>query len=164
LGAAYASHERSQTAQAQKVEITRRLDTEISNRIAEALAGSRDDVARIEQGASYSPQAIYSNTVGYLDNFFISDPSNPRDFSIYPEYRSRSFRSLIFELSTVVDSSELPDLREALGGYEQLAHLGSIGKTGGKNATGKNESITAEKNSVDLLMNRVRKPRWLPRM
>ncbi len=165
LGAAFASHRTRQIAQARRVEIKRRLDTEISNRIAEALTGSRTNAGRIEQGQPYSPRDIYTDTVGYLDNFFITNPSNPRDFSIYPDYRNRGFRSLIFELSTVVDSSELPDLREALEGYEQLADLADLGdKAGGGNATGKNESLKAATRSMELLASRVMKDRWRSRM
>jgi len=160
LGAAYARHQTSRIEQARRIEISRRLDTEISNRIDEALIGSRINGARIEKGESYSPRAVYIDAIGYLDNFFINNPSNPRDFSIYPDYRSRNLRSLIFELSTIVDSSEVPDLREALGCYEQLSELTDIGE----NAAVKNESLKAVALAMELLKNRVRKPRWQPKM
>lgn len=77
LGSAYARYQTGQLEQARKVEIKRRLDTEISNRIVEAVTGSRIDVTRIEQGGVFAPQDIYNEAVGYLDNFFINDRSNP---------------------------------------------------------------------------------------
>jgi hypothetical protein len=138
------------------------LDTEISNRIAAALAGSRVDATRIERGQSFTPQGIYDTAVRYLDNFFITDSLNPRDFSIFPEYRIRGFRSLVFELSTVVAPAELPELRDALRGYEQLADLGSIETAGEK--VEKKKSLEAATNATKMLKNRVLKPRWVSRM
>lgn len=89
----------------------------------------------------------------------------PRDFSIYPDYRNRGFRSLVLELSTVVDSSELSDLREALDGYEQLAALADVGdKAGGGNVKDKDESLKAATRSMELLKSRVTKNRWLSKM
>jgi hypothetical protein len=164
LTTAFAYYQSSRGEQIRKAEIARRLDTEISSRILSALAGLRSNKVRIEQGTSYAPELIYSNAASYLDNFFITDPSNPRDFSIYPEYQKRTFRSLIFELRSVVDSSVRPELTDALAGYEQLLDLGSIGNRKGGKTTGKHESLEAVKNAVDLLDRRLTKPRWRTRM
>ncbi|HEV2175784.1 MAG TPA: hypothetical protein VGW33_01050 [Terriglobia bacterium] len=109
-----------------KIEIERRLDVEISNRMSSALARLRVDQQDIGQGRLYAPAAVYGDVASYLDNSFLNDPKDPQDFSIYPEYQKRSFRSLVFELSTIVDPSSLPELREAVVGYIRFKDLASV--------------------------------------
>jgi hypothetical protein len=161
---AFTYYQSSRGEQIRKAELEGRLDTEISNRISLALAGLRTDQKSIEHGKSYPANLIYRNTQSYLDNFFITDPSNRRDFSIYPEYRQRTFRSLIFELRTVVDSSMRPELTDVLAGYEQLLDLGSLEDTKGGKTTRHQESLKAVKNAVHLLDRQLTKPRWRSRM
>ena len=156
LTGAFTNYQNRHGEQIRKAEIERRLDTEISNRISQALAGLRVDRLRIEQGASYSPRSIYINVVSYLNNSFINN-AFPQDFSVYTEYQRRNFRSLVFELSTLVDSSARPELVEALAGYEKFADLGSIGKDYNY---GKRESLKAVMDSVELLNRQFVKPRW----
>ena len=161
LTTAFTYYQSSRGEQIRKAEIERRLDTEISNRISSALEGLRIDKVRIEKGEWYLPESIYSHAVSYLDNFFMMNSSNPRDFSIFPEFQKRTFRSLIFELRSVVDSFKQPELTDALAGYVQLLNLGTIGnRTVGK-TTGKDESLDeAVKNAIDLLDRKLTKPRW----
>jgi hypothetical protein len=164
LTAGFTYYQSRRGEQIRKAEIERRLDNEISSRVSSALAGLRIDSARIEQGESYPPGSIYSNTQSYLDNFFVTDPSNRRDFSVYPEYQKRTFPSLIFELRTVVDSSLRPELTDALANYEQLLDLSSIENSKREKNTDKRESLKAVENAADLVEHRLMKPRWRSRM
>ncbi len=164
LTTAFTYHQSSRAEETRKAEIERRLDTEISNRISLALAGLRADKAKIEHGESYEPESIYMNTQSYLDNFFFTDPTNRRDFSVIPEYQRRTFRSLIFELSSVVDSSMRPELADALANYERLLDLGSMGESKGKMTTNNRVSLEAVDNAIDLVDRRLTKPRWRSRM
>src|SRR5579862_4598115 len=134
LTTAYAHYQSNREEQTRKAELERRLDTEISSRISSALAGLRLDKVRIEQGERYQPEWIYSTAQSYLDNFFITDPSSRRDFSVYPDYRNRTFRSLVLELRAVADSSARQELTTVLAAYEQLLDLGSAESTPGKTA------------------------------
>ena len=164
LTAAFTAHQRSHAEQLQKAEIVRRLDTEISNRIVNALIGSHIEKGQIGKATwAYTPQWIYNDTVSYLDNFFRTNAQNPRDFSIFPEYRDRTFPSLILELSRVVDRSALPELREALAGYEKLA---TVASDCSKEAMTKDKSkvLNAVTDSMEILNREVMKPRWQPRM
>jgi hypothetical protein len=146
-----------------KEEIEQRLDIEISNRMSSALARLRIVQHDIGQGTFSPPADIYGDVVFYLDNFFIYNPSNPQDLSIYPEYQKRNFRSLVFELSTVVKPSALPELREALAGYVRLKDLASLPNSSGKTVGGKRESIQAVDDSMEFLEGQM-KNRWRSRM
>lgn len=153
----FAYYESWRRGQERKVEIERRLDTEISSRIESALYGLRADKVRIDQGEVYAPRWIYSNTQSYLDNFFVADPSNLRDFSIYPEYQKRNFRALIYELRSSVDPSLRPELTDALTSYEQLLSLGS---TENDKAKDKSESLEAVEKAFEFVDSKLRKSRW----
>lgn len=157
LTTGFAYYESWRRGQERKVEIERRLDTEISSRIESALYGLRADKVRIDQGEVYAPRWIYSNTQSYLDNFFVADPSNPRDFSIYPEYQKRNFRALIYELRSSVDPSLRPELTDALTSYEQLLNLGS---TENDKAKDKSESLEAVEKAFEFVDSKLRKSRW----
>jgi hypothetical protein len=120
LTATYTALQASKTEEARKAQLAARLDTEIGNRLSEALVALHNDEIDMTKGASYAPRWIYANVVQYLDNFFIHDLKNPVDFSVYPEYRNRSFRSLILELETNLNADAQRDLRGALNAYGQL--------------------------------------------
>jgi hypothetical protein len=155
-----ASYQSRRNEQIKKAEIVRQLDTEIGNRMYQALAGLHVDEQRIKQHPSFPPTAIYGNVVLYLDNSFINNPSNPRDFSIYPDYRKRSFRSLILELNSLVDPSVRPELKEVLAGYEEFADLASIETKTGADTDQQAEFVAVVAKSHDLLNSRLLKARW----
>ncbi|MGD0309384.1 MAG: hypothetical protein ABSC02_08845 [Acidobacteriota bacterium] len=110
-----------------RTETAKRLDTEIAYRLAMSLAGLRINEVRIGSETS-TARGIYVTAYNYLENFFLSveGPYKGRDFSVFPEYRERTFRALILELRTVVDADDGPDLKTALDAYEELAELGDI--------------------------------------
>jgi hypothetical protein len=111
--------------QLRKAEIERRFDTEISSRISLALRGAHFDQSRIAHGAKYSPESIYITAQSYLDNSFTSSSSSLQDFSVYPEYKGRTFRSLVLDLRSIVKRSRQSALTSALEEYETLLDLGS---------------------------------------
>lgn len=141
--------------QLRKSGIETRLDTEISSRIALAQRGSLLDRDRVARHNEYPPEAIYQNVQCYLDNSFRIGSSNRLDFSIYPEYEKRTFRSLVFELRSVADPSARPELTDALAVYERLLDLGSQTSRKGEIAT----QETVE--SALKLLDQLTKPRWL---
>lgn len=127
---AYTSWAGGRATEASRIETERRLDVELSSRVTLALSGLRADIVRAENGATFPMASYYSNVVSYLDNYFRVDPENPRDFSVYPDLRDRGFRSLAFELSTIVDTLEIRGLRTALETYEAFADSASIHPSG----------------------------------
>jgi hypothetical protein len=129
----------------------------------EALEGQVVIAVNIEKGVFYSPQTVYNCAVSYLDNFFRTDPHNPRDFSIYTEYRDRTFRSLIFELSTIIDSPRLHDLQEALAAYKKLSVLASDYSTEAMTQD-KGKSLDALTNWNKLMKPLLMMPHWLSPM
>jgi hypothetical protein len=126
IATAFARYEARRGEQVQKNETIRRLDTEVAGRLFEARAGLCLDRVLINEGTTFAPASIYSYTLKYLDNSFTSDPKSPQDFSIYPEYKSRTLRSLVFELSTIIDESQVPMMKDLLTDYEKFADMGSI--------------------------------------
>ena len=122
----YARYEAKRSEEVKEVETIRRLDTEIAGRITEARYGLCMDLVYIDDRKNYTPASIYGYTLKYLNNSFANDPNNPQDYSIYPEFKTRTLRSLVFELSTMVDQSQVPMMRQMLIDYEKFADLGSI--------------------------------------
>jgi len=162
LTTAYTYYQNKRGEQAKKEETERRLDNEISGRMSAALARLRVDELGIEKGLFDPPADIYSGDVGYLDNSFISDP-HPQDFSIYPEYQKRTFRSLLFELSTIVAQAALPELREAVALWMRFKDLASIPTGAADAAERKRESTQGVDDSVQRLESQM-KGRWRSRM
>jgi hypothetical protein len=156
LTTALTYYQAKRSEQSRKSEIERRLDTEISSRIDLAQRGARLDKERVAQHNEYPPEAIYQNVQYYLDNSFMTGSSSSLDFSIYPEYEKRTFRSLVFELRSVADPSARSELTDALADYERLLDLGS-------QPSGKGEKATPQTlDSVLKLLDQLTKRRWLP--
>jgi hypothetical protein len=137
-----------------RAEAVRHLDTEISSRI-----GLAQRVVRLQQSSlapGYGPLSagdIYGTAVDYLDNSFATRPADPQDFSIYPEYKSRTFRSLIFELTTVADPSERLGLNNAVVTYEKLRDIET-------QLDGKEKATPQTAESVIRLLDQLTMPRW----
>lgn len=115
-------YKKKQNDQSEKTANARRLNIEMGNRIAEGMVAMHLDQKRIEHGKIFHPGAVYCEALSYLNNRVTAD-HKPLDFSTYPDYRSRSFRSLIFELGAVVDQSDIPELKKAKLSYEHLEDL-----------------------------------------
>ena len=158
---AYSTRE-ARKAESLKLEETRnRLDTEIAFRLAMALDGLRINEARLESSPT-TPRGIHQNAYDYLENAFItfSEPNRGRDFSVFPEYKDRTFRALILELRTVVDAHDEADLRQALHAYEQLSEGGDIGSEDSSPKCCHDAFATVR----DLLQSQLVRPRWRKRV
>jgi hypothetical protein len=149
LTTAVTSYQAKHKEQSRRAEIERRLDTEISSRIGLTLRVLRLEQADIARGEAQPAGTAYGKAESYLDNSF---PKTSWDFSIYPEYKARTFRSLIFELTSVVDPSEHFDPQEAIMAYDGLMDAGSRA-----NST---EEETIQAKSVIELLGHLRKHRW----
>ena len=149
LTTAVTSYQAKRSERLRKAQIERRLDTEISSRIGLTLRTVRLERAKIASGQAQPPGTAYGNAESYLDNSF---PNTSWDFSIYPEYKARTFRSLVSELTSIADPSEQPDLKEAILGYDKLLDLAF-------RANGAEDETTEAKSVIDLL-ERLTKHRW----
>ena len=122
LTAAVTASQKRHSERIRRIDVRRRLNIEISSRISESIAALLLDEKRINEGSVYYLSSIYGVALRYLDNSVTSDKSR-LDFSIYPEYRQRKFRSLIFELTAVGEPGNLPALRDAQNAYAELEKL-----------------------------------------
>jgi hypothetical protein len=151
LTAAVATHQKSRDEQTRNAEQRKRITIEISNRVSEAIEAMDVDRARIAMHQSFHASWIYNEVVSYLDNFFRTDPSNPRDFSTYPEYRARTFRSLISELRTFQDPTALGASKQALDVFGQLIIPSSLGDEADSKAADAGEDTNAVNRCGDIL-------------
>ncbi len=149
LTTAVTSYQAKRSEHQRKAEIERRLDTEISSRIGLALRVVRLEQAKIALGDAPPPGFPDGTALAYLDNSFGSDP---REFSVYPEYKTRTFRSLVFELTSVADPSARYDLKEAILNYDKLLDSASRAKR---------DEEKAQAESVVETLQRLTKHRWL---
>ncbi len=122
ITATFARYQRDHSARAQKNDIQRRLQTEIGSRIAEGLIAMRLEIKRIDNGQTYWASDMYREALFYLDNE-VRDNTKVLDFSIYPEYRFRKLRSLLFEMTAVAEKSVHPQLSATKEGYTKLIEL-----------------------------------------
>ncbi|MGB7745982.1 MAG: hypothetical protein WBN75_01675 [Verrucomicrobiia bacterium] len=113
-------------------ELIEKLDTEISNRIYEALGATRSYEGSIRNNSFSEPKAYYSLMLNYLNNNF--PPAYGPDFSIFPDLKACGFRSVVTMLYDSLQSSpanrkKAAELKEVLVIYEKFANLGSILET-----------------------------------
>lgn len=147
----FTAYQNHRTEEMQRTRTEQRIVTEVSNRIVQALAGLRLDDAGIRNGETFYPKDIYNNVVLYLNNSF------DRDFSIYPEYRQRNFRSLMIELVATTSPPERLRLKESLRAFEQLVDLASVrGEPVQESPTQERErSLEAVRNATDIVKARL---------
>jgi replicative superfamily II helicase len=126
ITAAYTRYQNSYSKERERTERVRKLDSEIENRIAQAMARMWVDLQGAKHGARYTSVAIYTNAARYLNNDFARDATSTADFSIYPEFRTRTLRSLVTELRTLVGEAERSALDRVLVNYEQLADWADV--------------------------------------
>jgi hypothetical protein len=151
LTAIVTNYQKRRGEDTQKVDTQKRLNIEIGSRIAEGLVALHLDHDRMDRGQVFFASALYSEALSYLDNRVVFEQKS-LDFSVYPEYRTRSFRSLVFELSFVIDPSELPNLRQADGNYKKLADLAdhAVMSEDVSRPPDKNTLSEAVKNSISI--------------
>lgn len=132
-----------------KRELIEKLDTEISNRIYEALSGTRSYEGSIKNNILWQPNAYYTLIYSFLNNHFDSTQGETySDFSIFPEFKDCSFRSLITMLYDALKTdkrnvTETAQCKNVLIASESFANLGSILAK---------ESSLSQDNNLRLLM------------
>jgi hypothetical protein len=143
MAAVFAKLEARRAESNKRNETIQRLDTEI----AERLFMVRTELC-LYRGDVIAAKSIYNHAVDYLDNSQTNN-GRPLDFSVYPEYKTRTFRSLLFELSPIVDSSQLSLLKELLIDYEKITDQTAVLK----------DRIDLEESSTarEVLLNKVNK-------
>jgi hypothetical protein len=126
ITAGYAKYQKSQTERTKKTTARDHLNIEISSRIANAVVALRLEDKRVTNGTTYWASVMYTEAIRYLDNRITDNNGKPLDFSIFPEYRGRRFRSLIVELGAVAEAATLTALREAQAAYTRLEELADV--------------------------------------
>jgi hypothetical protein len=156
VSTSFAAYQGSRDKRLAETERERRLDVEISNRIYSALKGLSFDKQRVEEGEPFSRALAYDNALNYLDNSWIA--TGRPDFSIFPEFKSRTFRSLVVELTAGVDPSSQAPLTGVLNNYEPMMDLATpIAKK--PEVLDKPQALAALVSLEDLL-HRIAQPRW----
>jgi hypothetical protein len=92
-------------------DLNRRLATEIHGRVIEALEAM--DV----RPAVVAPTGVYRLVIVHLDNTLRARSLNPVDYSTFPEFTGRTFRSLLTELKGLRDDGRL---EHASAAYKDL--------------------------------------------
>lgn len=151
---AYSARAAHKAETLKRCETAKKLDTEIAYRLAMSLDGTRINEARLQTSPT-TPRGIYQVAYNYLENYFIKGPDN-RDFSVFPEYRERTFRALILELMTMVNPPEVPDLKKALDAYEELSENGDLGSLD----PAPQACLDAYAKVQELLQKRIVRKRW----
>jgi hypothetical protein len=109
-----------------------KLDTEISNRIYEALSATRSYEGSIKNNVVWQPKEYYSLMFSFLNNHFNSTQGETySDFSIFPEFKECGFRSLVTMLYDALHSAgknkdETLAFKEIIVVFESFANRGSI--------------------------------------
>jgi hypothetical protein len=161
LTAAVTKYQKRYAERMRVLDLRRRLKTEISSRIADGLVALHLEEKRIVKGAAYYALTIYNQTISYLDNHVTSE-GKLLDFSIYPEYRPRRFRSLIIELSALAEPATLAALSEAQQGFAQLVELADQVSTTEDYSKPADESagLEAARKSIESLNRLQANPCW----
>lgn len=135
LTTGYTYYQNMRAEEVKKAEAVRRLDLEIAGRISAALAELRALKLLIGQNCppatNADPTDAYGTAADYLDNYFYISEKNPIDLSTYPEYQKRNFRSLIFELKSLVKPAD-SQLDAALEVYMSFRDKATVPKTASK--------------------------------
>ena len=110
FGWLYARYDLSKTREAQIAEIRRKIDVELVGRAEESwitLYGLETSVR--ERQRHYSPSEIFTEIVLPLDN------AEKFGSGIYPEFRERSYHSLLTELKSLLGPHSVDSRFEAYG-------------------------------------------------
>jgi hypothetical protein len=161
LTTGYTYYQNMRAEEVKKAEAVRRLDVEIAGRISAALAKLRAMKLLIGQNCppaeNADPTDTYGTAANYLDNYFYVSGTNPIDLSTYPEFQKRNFRSLIFELKSLVKPAG-PQMGAALEVYVSFRDKATVPKTASK-VQCKSEFNQAVDDSMKIL-DGLAKDRW----
>ena len=116
----YASQEKAKEA------LKERLSTEIAFRISNAIAQNKLDTKRLNSGEQFSTYSLFSTDFDYLNNEVYDRNATPPyqiDYSVFPEYKNRTFRSLLRELRNTVGKEDIKHLHDADDEYIKLEDI-----------------------------------------
>jgi hypothetical protein len=116
----YASQEKAKEA------LKERLSTEIAFRISNAIAQNKLDTKRLNSGEQFSTYSLFSTDFDYLNNEVYDRNATPPyqiDYSVFPEYKNRTFRSLLRELRNTVGKEDIKHLHDAEDEYIKLEDI-----------------------------------------
>jgi hypothetical protein len=124
----YAAYSDYRQAATRKDEGIQRLDTEIAGRVGAALNVIENMKAEMNQGTAYYPRTgVFDEVVKTLD----LSPGAPRRGGVYPDFRERSFRSLLVELQRLESKETQNDLKAASAEYVAILSNANRGTKAG---------------------------------
>jgi len=175
FGWAFSTFQASRDEKARNLELVRKLDTEIANRIQAALSS----LAALEEEIKASnlicdDRFIFEFALGALDSRRAKSnelevkrlpPGYDIDTGIYPEFRERTFPSLIAELQWAISSSERSQLTRSISAYRTLqVRAGGGGMEPGYVAKRSQEQIAGmlkiTKEASELVRTQIKLERW----
>lgn len=161
LTAGYTVYKNRHTRVEEKIKLENKLNTEISYRIYQALAGLKSDEERLKSGYPYKPADYYSTTTYYLNNRFVRNDVNQvyPEFFVFLDYKDRNFRSLLTELYDTVDPTEKAELQEVTRTYEKIADKGSEAALNSEKLDAK-DSLNAITDIRQMINTHILKKRW----
>jgi hypothetical protein len=131
FGWAFSTFQASRDEKARSLELVRKLDTEIANRIQDALTSLAALGEQIKAShLIFDDHFMLAIPLAVLDRRPKSDLSDI-GAAIYPEFRERTFPSLVAELQRLISSSERPQLTRSISAYRTLQVRAGGGGGGG---------------------------------
>jgi hypothetical protein len=152
IGWMYTNYQAYILEQAQHRQLKQKILNEIISRAMESLLFLSDERAKEGQRGSDFPRVIY---LRILDTFNNKDQSNTN--SIYPEYRDRSYLSLITELSSVVSYEDKKYIANAQDLYYEVKILAFMNRPNYQvdNAKFTNEEFEKANNILNAIMRNI---------
>ncbi len=154
LSVAYTHLQSKRTEERQSRALQRKLDTEIGHRIFNTQTGLAVNRENVSRGANPgTTRGAYALVALYLNNQL-----QGVDYSVFTEYRTRTFPSLLIELSTLVDPVDAVELKGAIETYTRIA-MASSDARGDRPDTPPQAIATIDE--IDALIRKeLAKPRW----
>lgn len=139
-----------------ETEAERRLMIEVGHRASAALKRLEKDREEIGQGKLYPAADIYYNAVCHLNNAFPPEWGPAPNYSVFNEYRTWNFQSLIGSLMAVEDRAKQPQLKRAWDAFQQLDDLSNSKNETVSNAElSKQKSLEAVAKASEIIKNKV---------
>ena len=123
---AFTEYQRYVTEENAKAELKQRISTEITFRIANGIIQNNLDTERLKSGEQFSPYSAFLSEFNYLNNDVYDRSVTPPfqiDYSVYNEYKTRKFRSLLAEIRSAVEKGDTKYLHDADQNYLKLENL-----------------------------------------
>jgi hypothetical protein len=134
----------------------RRLMIEMSHRASEALKQLEQDQTYLRRGAQYQSSAIYYNVVCHLDNSCPPQGGVSSNYSVFSEYHTSTFHSLIENLMEIEGPATQAQLKRAWGAFDELDNLSrKTDEQPSDTAQARQRSLEAVGNATEIIKNKV---------